>query len=118
MKGMRILVAAILALGAIGYGLFHYAFPSVTVRYRLTLEAEVDGRPAVGSGVIEVTRSGYSAHLADSARRSGVKQSSSIWVAMARYLPFYTGPILVSRKTRPFRPTFSSTHSIITSTQK
>lgn len=31
------------------------AFPSVTVRYRLTLEANVDGEPRTGSGVIEVT---------------------------------------------------------------
>ena len=30
-------------------------FPSATVRYRLTLAAEVDGKPAIGSGVIEVT---------------------------------------------------------------
>lgn len=29
-------------------------FPSATVRYRLTLEAEVDGKPTIGSGVIEV----------------------------------------------------------------
>lgn len=31
------------------------AFPSVTVRYRLTLEANVDGETRTGSGVIEVT---------------------------------------------------------------
>jgi hypothetical protein len=32
-------------------------FPSATVRYRLTLEAQVDGVPKTGSGVIEVTYS-------------------------------------------------------------
>jgi len=31
------------------------AFPTATVRYRLTLEAEVDGQPATGSAVVEVT---------------------------------------------------------------
>jgi hypothetical protein len=30
-------------------------FPSATLRYRLTLTAEVDGKPAIGSGVVEVT---------------------------------------------------------------
>jgi hypothetical protein len=37
--------------------LYKVAYPSVTVRYRLTLEAEVDGKPKIGSGVIEVTYS-------------------------------------------------------------
>jgi len=31
------------------------AYPSLTLRYRLTLEAQVGGEPKVGSGVIEVT---------------------------------------------------------------
>lgn len=31
------------------------AFPSATVRYRLTLETEVDGKPAIGSAVVEVS---------------------------------------------------------------
>jgi hypothetical protein len=31
------------------------AFPTATVRYRLTLEAEVDGRPVTGSSVIEAS---------------------------------------------------------------
>jgi hypothetical protein len=44
-----IMVAAIVA--------YRTAYPSVTVRYRLALEAEVDGRPRTGSGVIEVSYS-------------------------------------------------------------
>jgi hypothetical protein len=36
---------------------YRVAFPSVTVRYRLTLEASVDGEPKIGSGVVEVTYS-------------------------------------------------------------
>jgi hypothetical protein len=43
------------------YALYALAFPSATVRYRLTLEAQVDGKPVVGSGVIEVTREDTSA---------------------------------------------------------
>jgi hypothetical protein len=35
--------------------LYKVAYPSVTVRYRLALEAEVDGKPQIGSGVIEVS---------------------------------------------------------------
>jgi hypothetical protein len=34
--------------------LYNIAFPSVTIRYRLTVEAELDGQPKAGSGVIEV----------------------------------------------------------------
>jgi hypothetical protein len=37
--------------------LYSVAYPSLTLRYRLTLEAEVDGKPKAGSGVIEVTYS-------------------------------------------------------------
>jgi hypothetical protein len=44
-----LLVAAVVA--------YTMMFPSVTVRYRLTLEAQVDGVPKTGSGVIEVTYS-------------------------------------------------------------
>jgi hypothetical protein len=50
MKWLGIL-AAVLVLAVITY---RTAFPSATVRYRLTLEASVDGEPKVGSGVIEV----------------------------------------------------------------
>jgi hypothetical protein len=53
---MRKLVIVVLILVAGGYGLFAYLVPSVTLRYRLTLEADVAGQLAVGSGVIEVTR--------------------------------------------------------------
>ena len=44
------------ALGIGVYGAYLAAFPSATVRYRLTLEADVDGKVVTGSGVIEVTR--------------------------------------------------------------
>jgi hypothetical protein len=49
----RLTVIAVLIVAAIV--IFQVAYPSVTVRYRLTLEADVDGKPATGSGVIEVT---------------------------------------------------------------
>ncbi|MDB5503914.1 MAG: hypothetical protein JWR89_3816 [Tardiphaga sp.] len=42
-----VLVAAVLA--------FNIMFPSATVRFRLTLDADIDGKPATGSGVIEVS---------------------------------------------------------------
>ena len=51
MKRLGIFVALI--VGAVV--IYNLAFPSVTVRYRLTLEAQVDGEPRTGSGVIEVT---------------------------------------------------------------
>jgi hypothetical protein len=35
--------------------LYGVAYPSLTLHYRLTLEAEVDGKSKTGSGVIEVT---------------------------------------------------------------
>jgi hypothetical protein len=46
-------IFAALVAGAVV--MYQIAFPSATVRYRLTLEADVGGRPAVGSGVIEVS---------------------------------------------------------------
>ena len=48
------IVAALVAFVPVAYGV---AYPSLTLRYRLTLEAEVDGKPKTGSGVIEVTYS-------------------------------------------------------------
>jgi hypothetical protein len=51
MKWIVVIVAALIAAIA----LYDIAYPSVTFRYRLTLEAEVDGEPKQGSGVIEVT---------------------------------------------------------------
>ena len=50
MKWLAI-IAALVALPPIAYGL---AYPTLTLRYRLTLEAEIDGKPKTGSGVIEV----------------------------------------------------------------
>lgn len=52
-KWIAIILAA--AIGAVV--LYRIAYPSVTLRYRLTLEAEVEGQPKTGSGVIEVTYS-------------------------------------------------------------
>lgn len=37
------------------FGLYAFAFPSVTVRYRLTVEVAVDGKVHSGSSVIEAT---------------------------------------------------------------
>lgn len=51
MKRLRIL-ATIMVLAVIAY---HVVYPSVTVRYRLTLEAAVANKPELGSGVLEVT---------------------------------------------------------------
>lgn len=51
MKWVAIVLVAM--IGAVV--LYKTAYPSVTLRYRLTLEAEVDGQLKSGSGVIEVT---------------------------------------------------------------
>jgi hypothetical protein len=53
MKWLGILAALI--VGAVV--VYRVAFPSTTIRYRLTLEAQVDGEAKTGSGVIEVTYS-------------------------------------------------------------
>jgi hypothetical protein len=53
MKWLGIIV--VLIAGALV--LYEISYPSLTMRYRLTLEAEVDGQPKTGSGVIEVTYS-------------------------------------------------------------
>jgi hypothetical protein len=51
MKRLTIFAAFIIAAVII----FQLAYPNATVRYRLTLEADVDGKPSTGSGVVEVT---------------------------------------------------------------
>ncbi|MEO8321254.1 MAG: hypothetical protein ABI561_23350 [Bradyrhizobium sp.] len=51
MKWLGIVLALIAGVPVL-YGV---AYPSLTLHYRLTLEAEVDGKPQSGSGVIEVT---------------------------------------------------------------
>ncbi|MBN8991686.1 MAG: hypothetical protein J0H42_25900 [Rhizobiales bacterium] len=48
-------IASLLIAGAVVFWVT--AYPSVTMRYRLTLEAQVDGEAKVGSGVVEVTYS-------------------------------------------------------------
>jgi hypothetical protein len=48
------IVAVIIVAAVVMY---RTAYPSVTVRYRLTLEAQVDGQARSGSGVIEVSYS-------------------------------------------------------------
>jgi hypothetical protein len=50
MKWLGIAAAIIVGAGM----LYVIAFPSLTLRYRLTLEAVVDGEPKTGSSVIEV----------------------------------------------------------------
>jgi hypothetical protein len=49
MKKLR-LIAGLLAIVWLAWW---WAYPSATVRYRLTLQAEVDGKPVSGFGVIE-----------------------------------------------------------------
>lgn len=57
---MKLLGLAALAIVCIGAAAIAWvvAYPSVTMRYRLTLEAEVDGQPKSGSGTVEVTYKG------------------------------------------------------------
>lgn len=50
MKWLALLLAA-LGIAIVGFNL---AYPSVSVRYRLTLNAEVDGKPVSGSSVVQV----------------------------------------------------------------
>ena len=51
MKWLGLFTAVVVVLAA------YIAVFSTTIRYRLTLEAEVDGEPRTGSGVIEVSYS-------------------------------------------------------------
>jgi hypothetical protein len=53
-RGIVLFAVITAALIAVCISLLGTAFPSETIRYRLTLEAEIDGNPAVGSGVIQV----------------------------------------------------------------
>ncbi len=46
--------ATVFALAALAY---HVTFPSYTIRHRWTYEFEVDGKPRIGSGVMETTLS-------------------------------------------------------------
>jgi len=50
------IVATLVVVFGGGYAFYRAAFPHETVRYRLTFEADVDGKPATGSGVIQVTQ--------------------------------------------------------------
>jgi hypothetical protein len=50
-------IAGVLSVTAIAlYACYLWAFPSVTLHYRLTLVVNIDGQPVEGSSVIEVTR--------------------------------------------------------------
>jgi hypothetical protein len=49
-------LAGLAAFVMVGFAAYSYVF-SAAVRYRLTLEATVNGQPATGSGVVEVTYS-------------------------------------------------------------
>lgn len=53
MKRLAI-AGAIVFLAIVAY---RFQYPNATVRYRLTLEAEVEGKHEIGSGVIEVSYS-------------------------------------------------------------
>lgn len=53
MRRKRLIVGVVLIAAAVV--IFQLAYPSVTIRYRLTLEANVDGKSASGSSVNEVT---------------------------------------------------------------
>jgi hypothetical protein len=55
MKSIALYSALVLALVVGAYLAWTWVYPSGTLRYRLTIEAEADGRPVTGSGVIEVT---------------------------------------------------------------
>jgi hypothetical protein len=68
MKWLAIVLAALIAAIA----LYVTAYPSVTFRYRLTVEAEVDGQAKLGSGVIEVT---YQKHMSIGAMGRDVSPS-------------------------------------------
>jgi hypothetical protein len=68
-------IVALVALAPIVYGL---AYPSVTVRYRLTLDAEVDGGPKTGSGVIEVTYSKQSRFASQPPLFIGVRGEAAV----------------------------------------
>lgn len=56
-KLLWITALAIICIGAAAIA-WDVAYPSVTLRYRLTLEAAVDGQPKAGSGIVEVTYKG------------------------------------------------------------
>jgi hypothetical protein len=47
-------LVVVLAVMGVLMAVYQLAYPSVTVRYRLTLEAELNGQPRTGSGVIQV----------------------------------------------------------------
>jgi hypothetical protein len=49
-KKLVVVVAVLAALMAV----YQLGYPSTTIRYRLTLEAELNGQPRTGSGVIQV----------------------------------------------------------------
>jgi hypothetical protein len=62
MKPLGLIAAAAVALAVGLYLAWGWVFPSGTLRYRLTVDVEADGKVHTGSGVIEVTfrRHGWS----------------------------------------------------------
>ena len=50
---MKVLAVVAVALAGL-YGAYTWAFPSATVRYRLTIEVEADGEIRAGSSVVAV----------------------------------------------------------------
>ncbi len=53
MSKLGVIVGVVLCIGLA----WSWVLPSTTVRYRLTLEAEVDGKPVSGSGILEASYS-------------------------------------------------------------
>jgi hypothetical protein len=54
-KFVRWVLTPLVVLFGLGWGYFQYNYPTVTLRYRLTLEAMTPAGPKTGSGVIEVS---------------------------------------------------------------
>ena len=59
------------------------SLPSVTLRYRLTLNAQVEGRPVTGSGVIQVTYAKNPQFLGASAQISIAEKGEAVVLDLA-----------------------------------
>jgi hypothetical protein len=81
---VRPLRIAIIAFAGIGIMVLAYvvAYPSVTLRYRLTVDAELDGQSKVGSGVIEVWYAAIPRILGASARAVSAVDGEAVIVKL------------------------------------
>ena len=76
-------VGILIALIVVAFVIYKIAYPSVTLRYRITLQASVGGEAKTGSGVIEVTYArnvrllGASADIVTEVRGEGVSVALS-----------------------------------------